>query len=409
MLIKNFDSLATTPERKIVLEIIEAGLESIQPEKIFDELRLEDYALETYDRVFLLGFGKGSAGVSKIVESRFSNLKGGWVIDVVPETFTKIKSTIGTHPLPSETNVEFTKNALSQLNHLTPKDLVLVVICGGGSALFTLPSSLPQLINVNQELLKSGANISEMNTIRKHLDSVKGGGLAKMLFPARILSLILSDVPGNDPTIIASGPTAKDPSTQEDAAKVVEKYHLTSVKPTDFSETPKEAKYFENVTNIILLSNLTALKAMKATAEGVGLNAEITSDRLQGEAREAGPLLLDKTPSKSILLSGGETTVTVKSQGLGGRNQELVLGALAHLDSHTVVASIDSDGWDNSSAAGAIGDTLTVQKAKDLGLSPDEYLEKNDSFNFFQKVGDAIETGRLPSNTADLIVVLKNG
>ncbi len=421
MLIKNFSSLATSPLRQAILEVVESGLEAVQPEKILEDLRLEkdalilpdgsSHVLSTHQRVFLLGFGKGSASISQIIESRLGDrLTRGWVIDLVPKTFSKISETIGTHPLPSEANVNFTRQALQQLNNLTAKDLVIVVVSGGGSALLTDPAiSISRLIEINQGLLKSGASIFEMNTIRKHLDSVKGGGLAKTLYPATVVSLIFSDVPGNDLTTIASGPTVKDPTSIADAVKVAEKYHLTPISPSDFTETPKEDKCFANVSNVIVLSNLTALVAMKSKADELGYVAEIYSDKLQGEARDVGRLLIEKTPPKTALLAGGETTVTVKGKGLGGRNQELVLSTLSGLDINTAIASVGSDGWDNSPAAGAMGDSTTLKKAQELGLDTQSFLDNNDSYTFFEKVGDGIETGKLASNVSDLIVVFRDG
>lgn len=395
MLIQNYSLLATSPERKIVLDIIESGLEAIQPEKVIPEniqlvgdvLTFPDgsfYALDTFDRVFLLSFGKGSAKISRLIEEILgAKLTAGWVIDLVPETFSKIKFTLGTHPLPSETNVKFTKSVLNELSNLTEKDLVLVVICGGGSALFTLPvNSINRLIELNKELLHSGANIFEMNKIRKQLDSVKSGGLAKHLFPAIVRSLIFSDVPGNDLATIASGPTVKDPAIDD--------------------------KYFRAVTNELILSNLTALDAMKKKGEELGFPVKIYSDQLQGEARDVGKILIENTPLKSLLLAGGETTVTVHGSGIGGRNQELVLGAISDLNG-SVIASVGSDGWDNSPSAGAIADASSLKKAQDLNLNINSFLDNNDSYNFFQKTGDFIATGKLSSNVSDLMIILKNG
>lgn len=355
------------------MEIMEAGLEAIQPENVLDAgFRIQDSNLEAgnekldlraFERIFLVGFGKGAGRISQIIEEKLGErLTDGWVIDVSEAKFNKISFTLGTHPLPSETNAIFTRNVLERLCELTEKDLVLVVVCGGGSALFTDPTiPVNELIEKNSELLKSGKNILEMNTERKKWDRIKGGGLAEKLQPAHIMGLIFSDVPGNDLVTIASGPTVGG-STE----------------------------------NILMLSNLTALEAMQKKAAELGFEAEIYSDKIQGEAREVGKELIKK--SKQILLAGGETTVTVHGNGQGGRNQELVLGALEDIDGY-VVASIGTDGWDNSPVAGAIADSKK--------LDPDEYLKNNDSYHYFQKTGDFIETGRLPMNVSDLMVVLK--
>ena len=422
-LIKNFDQLASTPQRKILLEIIESALISIQPKKIVQKnfsiinstLKIQDKLvnLKDFQRIFLLGFGKGSASISKHIEKILGKfLTKGYVIDVEQEKFSNINFTQGTHPLSSEANITFTKKAIEQFNNLTMNDLIIVVIAGGGSALFENPYriSLEKLIEVNKDLLKSGANIYEMNVVRKHLSNVKGGGLAKLLYPATIISLISSDVPGNDLSTIASGTTVKDETIKEDAFNILAKYDLwkkLNLSKEDFWETPKEDKYFENVSNILILSNKTALSAMKEKAKAFDYNALIYSEKLQGEAKGTGRMLIEKTSSHTALLVGGETTVKVKSEGKGGRNQEVVLGALPYLTQETLIASFDSDGWDNSSFAGGIADYETINKAKKLNLNPQEFLENNNTFPFFEKVGDGIITGKLPSNVSDLMIVVK--
>ncbi len=424
-IIKNFDELAVTKERKICLEIIEAGLSSIQPEKIIEKnisltnsilaIQGKTIQLKEFERIFLLGFGKGSARLSKNIENLLGDfLTYGYVIDLEDEQSNKIQFTKGTHPLPSQENLNFTQNIISKLSNLTEKDLVLVVICGGGSAMLEYPYkiSIEKLIEVNKSLLASGANIFEMNVVRKHLSNVKGGGLAKLLFPAKIVSFIVSDVPGNDLSTIASGPTIMDTTTKNQALNIFIKYGLLKkldIMEDDFLETPKEGKYFNNVSNMLLASNQTALIAMEKTAKKFGYKTLVFSDKLQNEARAAGKILIEKTPDKSVFLAGGETTVKVMDKnGKGGRNQELVLAALPYLNSNITIASFDSDGWDNTEFAGAIGDTLTVQKIKGLGIDPKDFLEHNNSFSFFEKTKDGIITGRLPSNVSDLMVVLKS-
>lgn len=423
-LIKNFDALHSTPQRKICLDLVEAALSSIQPQIIIQKnfsltekiLTIKDKTidLKKFERIFLLGFGKGAARLSKNIENILGNLlTEGYVIDLQPEGFSKIEITVGTHPLPSEKNLSFTKKAIERLGNLTAKDLVIVVIAGGGSALFENPYriSLEKLIEVNKSLLLSGATITEMNVVRKHLSLVKGGGLIKPLYPASIISVIASDVPGNDLSVIASGPTVKDATTKNQALEILRKYNLLEqldLAEDDFLETPKEDMYFANTTNILILSNQTALLAMKEKAKELGLNAEIISDRFQQEAKMAGKELIDKSTSGKILLVGGETTVKVLNKGgQGGRNQELVLAALPFLDKNTTIASFDSDGWDNSPFAGGIGDFKTLENAKKLGLDPNKFLLENNSFLFFEKVGDGIITDRLPSNVSDLMIVLR--
>jgi len=425
MFIKNFDKLATTPQRKIVLEIVEEALSSIQTENVLNKnftvlnnkLSIKDkiFDLSNFQRVFLIGFGKGSAKNSKFIEDKIENyLTEGYVIDTTPEDFQKIKFTQGTHPLPSAQNVEFTDNVINRFKtfNLTEKDLVLVVVCGGGSAMFVHPYkiSLDEKIKVGKALLESGTDIIEMNTIRQHLSTVKGGSLAEILYPAHIASVIFSDVPGNNLSYIASGPTVKNDTSIDDAINLLKKYNLMDklgLTREDFSENPKEDKYFEKVSNILILSNQTALDAMKKKAEEFGINTLIYSDKFQGEAKITGQELIQKTAPNSILLVGGETTVRVTGQGEGGRNQEVILGALSFIDEKTIICSFDSDGWDNSLFAGAIGDFKTLEKARELTLNPKDFLDTNNSLAFFEKAGGGIETGRLPSNVSDLIIVYK--
>lgn len=420
--IKNYTDIAITKERAVVLDLIETAFASIQPQNILeenfvlekDELKILDKRinLKDYERIFLIGFGKGSSGISEIIErSLGEKLTKGFVIDTTANVFRKIDFTLGTHPLPSEENLKFTQNVIENLTGLTQKDLVLVVICGGGSVMFESANiTLEKLIKVNQTLLRSGATISEMNTIRKHLSKVKGGGLVKLLFPAKIVSLIFSDVPGNDLSVIASGTTVMDKTTVNDAWAIYNKYELGALELSDkdFSETPKDENVFSTTDNFLMLSNLTALNAMKNKAKELGIDSEIYSDKFESEADLAGIALIEKTKLHSLLLIGGETTVKVANiNGVGGRNQEVVLSALYSLDEKTIIASFDSDGFDNSPLAGAIGDIHTLEKAKKFGLNPHEFLQQNNSFNFFKSVQDGIVTDRLPSNVSDLIIVYK--
>lgn len=422
-LIKNFDALNKTPQRKICLELIDSALSSIQPKDIIQQtfflkentltIQEKTFNLKDFDRVFLIGFGKGSAALAKEIEKILGNfLTKGCVIDLANETFSKIEQTIGTHPLPSQENLNFTKKTIEQFNNLTMKDLVLVVIAGGGSVLFESPYkvNLEKIIEVNKSLLFSGATITEMNIVRKHLSLVKGGGLAKLLYPAKIVSLIASDVPGNDLSVIASGPTIEDSSSKEQAFDILARYNLwdkLNLIKDDFLETPKEDKYFENAKNILILSNLVPLTLMQKKAKELGFSTIIYSDKLQGDAKFVGKELIDATPLNYILLAAGETTVKVKGKGIGGRNQEVVLGALKYLRGDSVIVSFDSDGWDNSAHAGAIGDSLTIQKAKEQNINPESFLRQNNSFSFFEKTEDGIVTGRLPSNVADLMIVMR--
>jgi glycerate-2-kinase len=420
MLIKNFESLAITPQRKTLLEIIEAGLAAIQPEDNFKTtVKVENniltildsnYNLDDFDNVYLIGFGKGSAKNSKLLEDLLGDrLKEGYVIDTNEEKFNKIQFTLGTHPVVSQQNVDFTFKVMERFSKMTDKDLVLVVVCGGGSAMFEHPHSvsIEQKIEIEKALLKSGADIIEMNKIRQHLSDVKGGGLAQILYPATIATLIYSDVPGNDVSYIASGPTVKGDTTIDDAMSLVSKFQIPNITPEVFINNPHDDKYFEKVENHIVLSNLTALHAMKEKAKENGIQTTIFSDKFQGEARDASIQLMTQTQPNSMLLAGGETTVTAKGDGKGGRSQEAVLATISNIPDNTIITFFDSDGWDNSEAAGAVVDSETRRKVQEKNTNIQEFLDNNNSFPFFQDIGDAIMTDRLPSNVADLMIVWK--
>jgi glycerate 2-kinase len=428
--IKNYDQLASNDDRKFVLELIEAAYTAIQPHHVFennfsienDTLKIFDqtFDLSKFERIFLLGFGKGSAGNCKLLEGKFGDrLTDGYDIDVVEdEHFQKVHYTKGTHPLPSEANIAFTKHAIEHLEHTTEKDFILIVTCGGGSVLFEAPNklSLEQITNVNQALLKSGADITEMNAVRKHLSRVKGGGLAKILYPATVVNLIFSDVPGNDLSVIASGPLVKDHSTMDDVKKIIAKYGLDqtmNLSDDAFSETPTDQKYYENVHNILMLSNHTALDTMEKLAKEKGLNVHVMSDQLTGDARKLGEKLLNETPDGHLLLAGGESTIKITGHGKGGRNQALVLCALDYLskqikeEKNVVLASFGSDGWDFYELAGAIADKDTLKKMEEMKLDAAPFLADDNSYEFWTKIGDGINTGHLDSNVSDLYIVYK--
>jgi glycerate 2-kinase len=418
--IKNFDTLASNDNRKIVLQLMETAFAAITPDEVFKKdfalvekkltIQGKTFDLTNFDRVFLIGFGKGSAGIAKILEEKLATLlTDGYVIDVVEQSFQKLKFIKGTHPLPSQENFDFTTNVVSAMSNLTEKDFVMIVTCGGGSVLFEKPHtfSLDQMIAVNKGLLDSGATISEMNTIRKHLSQVKAGGLAKILFPATVANLIFSDVPGNDLSVIASAPLVKDKTSIDDAKNVLSKYNLTTPTVADLVETPKEDKYFEKVSNIMMLSNLTAINAMEKKAKELGFHCYVMTDKLQGDARSMGEKLLKETPTGQILLAGGETTIKITGKGKGGRNQALVTCALPFIKDDTVLASFDSDGWDFYGYAGAIADKDTLKKIADQKLDSKSFLDDDNSYGLLEKIGDGIDTGKLESNVSDLFIVLK--
>lgn len=422
-IIKNYDELNTSEDRKILLDLIESGLDSIQPEMVFEKnIKLENnllsiqdkkYNLDEYSNIYIIGFGKGSAKNSKLLENLLEEkLTAGYVIDTEGEDFSKIKFTEGTHPLPSEQNFKFTDRIMQELSNLSENDLVLVVVCGGGSAMLVHPHniSLKQNIEIGKLLLKSGADITEMNIVRQHLSDVKGGGLAQILYPARITTLIYSDVIGNDIRYIASGPTVKNNTTIDDAIAIVNKYNLseqTNLPREAFINNPHDDKYFTNVTYSIVLSNITVLDAVENKAKELGINVIKYSDKVAGDAEKVAKELIENLTEKGILVAAGETTVKVTGKGKGGRNQQTSLEALKIIDENTLFTSVGTDGWDFTDSAGAIADKITKHDAENKNLNIGEYLKNNDSYTFFQKTNSQIITGRLPSNVADFMIVFK--
>ncbi len=420
--IRNFDELAKTPLRRDALEILETGYNAISTKKvIMSQVKVENsilsigdkkIKLNEYKRIFFVGIGKCSADAGEVFEDLLGDrISDGVVIDIRGVELKRIRSRIGTHPFPSEANVEAAQSVKEMLETATELDLVITVISGGGSALLCLPHDMKceMLTKITKTLMKKGVNIKELNIVRKHLSLIQGGQFAKIAYPAKIVSLIFSDVPGNDIGTIASGPTIMDVTTKEDAERILLKYNiLTDCKlpNCDVLETPKEEKYFEKVDNILLLTNETALSAMKDKAKELGYGATIVDAQIQGEAREIGKKLALGGKQGTCLLYGGETTVTVSGDGVGGRNQELVLGALPFVKDGEVVVASASDGWDNSPAAGAIGDVELLEKSREIGLNVDGFLESNDSYEFFKKTNGGLDVGRTGSNVSDLYFTL---
>ncbi|MCX6797269.1 MAG: DUF4147 domain-containing protein [Candidatus Doudnabacteria bacterium] len=424
--IKNFEALATSSLRKQALLIAEAGfgainttdaiLEQVKYNAKKQQLFIQDqkFDLSKFKRIIYLCIGKvaleAATALSQILGERITR---GFVIDV-KEGFIneKIICRAGTHPLISEQNINYTKEALSFLEDLTKDDLVIFIVSGGGSALFELPFEITaeKQAEIFKALTKQGANIKELNTVRKHISLVKGGQLAKKIYPASLISLVFSDVPGDDLSMVASGPSLKDSTTAREAQAVLEKYKVTqtlNLSSIKLVETPKEEKYFINTHNFLIVSPARALLAMREKAEEMDFKVEIFSKNYQGEARKLSAQIIQAAKAKGCLLGAGESSVIIKGNGTGGRNQEMALAALPSISENQVFVALASDGRDNTEAAGAIVDESTIQRAKNLGLDPPQYLENNDSFTFFEAVGDAVMTGLTGSNVADFFVCLK--
>ncbi|MGQ9690435.1 MAG: glycerate kinase type-2 family protein [Thermoproteota archaeon] len=440
--ILNKDELSRNGRKRDVLTILEEGLKAADPKKsVKDALNKLEGEIYKANRVFVIGFGKASLAMAEGCEEKIGDLICNGAI-IVPERGEEkrlrvIKVLEGTHPIPSEINVDSTRRLISFCSNLTNDDLVLCLISGGGSSLLTLPAegiSLGDKRITTDILLKSGASIKEINIVRKHISRVKGGQLVNFLKPARVISLILSDIVGDPVEYIASGPTSLDPSTFEDAHKIMEKYNLKDKLPEsvverikrgmrgEVPETPKPGdRLFNNVENIIVSNNMKSLVAMERKASELGYNTLILTSFCEGEAREVGKFLCAimrqisnyKPPVKNpaCLKRGGETTVTVRGNGKGGRNQELALSVVNNCGDmrNFIFASIGSDGIDGyTDAAGAIADAVTVEKVSTMGLSPKEFLDNNDSYNFFKQTGGLIFTGRTGTNVNDFTLIIIN-
>lgn len=421
--IKNAKSLGKTEARRDALAIIEAGLAAVETRKAVRgalklkgdtlSVRGKDYDLSCFRRVFVVGFGKASfLAASELERIMGKRITSGIVLDVKGGKLKRIKSYIGTHPFPSDKNVKAAGEIVSLLEKADSDDLIITIVSGGGSALLCRPSGLKcgELALVTKLLMRAGADIREMNTVRKHLSEILGGQFAKLAYPAAILGLVFSDVPGDNLGMISSGPTVRDRTTVRSAAKVLTRYGLMGpfgLSGRELCETPKDPRLFKRVHNVLVVANRVAAEAMKAEAEKRGYASRIISTSLQGEARAVGRRLARLPKRGEAVIAAGETTVTIRGKGKGGRNEELALGALRHLTGSATVISCASDGHDNNEAAGAIADAHLLKEARRLGLDPRVYLSDNDSFAFMEKAGGLITTGNTGINVSDLMLSLR--
>ncbi len=427
MIITNSQKLAINSLRKKAFLIAEAGYEAIDIEKAVNrKIKLRNNRLEIFcfggrmkinlfdfNRVFIIGIGKGSAIASiSLVKILGKKLTKGIVLDSqIPKLKienSKLKILIGTHPLPSKQNVIATQEIIKLVKSANKDDLIISFICGGGSALLCgSDKELKNSVIATKELTKAGANILELNTVRKHLSEVKGGGLAKLVYPATMISLIVSDVLGNNLSMVASGPTVFDKTTKNDAEKILTKYKIQNTKyKIQTRETPKDKKCFKAIENLLFISNQDAILAMVEKTKKIKIKPKIYSLEIKGEAKNIFVPIIKKIKKGEIFLGAGETIVKLKSQkiGKGGRNTEAVLAAI---NPNLLILSLASDGRDNTEAAGAIGDALTLIKAKKMNLNPKKFLDDHDSFNFFKKTGDLIFTEQKTFNVADLMIILR--
>jgi hydroxypyruvate reductase len=434
--------------REHALQIFQAGLQAVDPvEAINRHIKLEknlliiggkQFNLDDYDNILVVGAGKAGAPMAKAVEDLMENRISDGVIVVKDGhglSLKKVKVCEASHPVPDERGVQGTEEILSLVEKAGERDLVICLISGGGSALLIAPVqeiSLEDKQDATKLLLACGATIHEFNTVRKHLSRAKGGRLAQMANPATITSLILSDVVGDDLDVIASGPTVPDSSTFKDAQQILEGYgiwgdlassvrnHIEKGVSGQIEDTPKsDNAAFLQCSQVLVGTNLQALKAAGKAAERLGYRPLILSSKVEGEAREvakfysaiAREVLESSYPMEPpvCVLAGGETTVTLQGDGLGGRNQEFALAsalAIEGLDK-VIVLSGGTDGTDGpTDAAGAIADGNTVARARESGLDPKNFLQRNDSYNFFQKLDDLVITGPTRTNVMDIYMLL---
>jgi len=425
-IIRNFEELATIKEREDALAIAEAGYENVNTENaILRKMRIENEELVVEDRryplagrrVFFVGIGKCAIVAGRTIEQLLGErLTAGVALDVsaMEGGLTKIETYIGTHPEPSDVNRRATERIVGFLSQCREDDLVLMLISGGGSALLCLhdaPMTCLDERTLFDELTSHGASIQELNTVRKHISKARGGGLAKAAYPAEVIGLIISDVPGDNFQYIASGPTTQDDSTVADARAVLAHYEIQPPAGVAFIETPKESKYFERVTNLLLVTGRDALDAMRAEAARLGYAATVVDEHFADAARDIGRSVAAKlhdAPSRSAFLYAGESTVTLgEEHGKGGRNQEMALATLDDVRVDEIILPFASDGHDNSDHAGAIADQVTREHAEQRNLSISEHLSAHTSYDFFTTTGDFLNTGHTGSNVSDLIIAIK--
>jgi phosphopyruvate hydratase len=416
-IIKNFSALATSQQRRDALTIVEAGLQAIDTSTVLqDSIAIEgdiltiqgrQFDLTEYEHIYIIGFGKVACTAAYTLEQIFAGrVREGAVIGITERVCQVVDTYAGTHPLPSQQNFTATKHIEEVARCAKKDDLVLVIVSGGGSALLcSSMSECEQGTRLFASFLQSGGTIEELNTVRKHISHLKGGGLAKSLYPATVVGLVFSDVPGGDMAAVASGPTCFDSSTVHEAEALIEKYNLGSFR---LLETPKDPKYFQRVHNFTIVSNVTALTAIQKTAADLSYRADLVSATAYSTAQETKELLQEKSADGFVCCMGGETKVLLPEEcvGEGGRNSYLALTMLETLSPNQVFISIASDGRDNTDVAGAIADIEVLQRARQLDLSVEEHLAIFDSYPFFAQVGAHVHTGPLESNVSDLMILL---
>ena len=437
----------TSRQREDMLAVLAAALKAVDPaQAVRNCVRREGarltvgdnaYDLAAFKRILVVGAGKASGPMAQALEEILGERLEGGVVNVkegyaVPTQ--KIKLIEAAHPVPDENGLRGTERILRLAADAGEDDLVFCLISGGGSALMELPAggiTLDDLQQLTDQLLRSGATINEVNTIRKHISQVKGGGLARAAAPATLIALILSDVVGNPLDFIASGPTVPDTTTFQYAWNLLGKFGLQGSIPQrvraqlegglgqSIPETPKEGDpIFARTASVLVGSNEIAARAALDAAKELGYNALLVTTWVEGEAREVAKVMAgvakglirhhSPLPPPACVIFGGETTVTVRGEGKGGRSQEMALAASLALDGWEDVAvmAVGTDGTDGpTDAAGGIADGAVIARAQALDLDPLDFLDRNDSYHFLQQTGALLVTGPTNTNVNDLIVV----
>lgn len=448
-ILENAVSYSLRKLRRDAMDILSTAVEAVDPGEairrnlVIDdgELRVDGVALDLdrYSNVYVIGGGKAGGSMAEAIEALMGDRVTTGILNVLKGTesdyhLEKIRLNGASHPTPGKDGVRGVEEMLTLMEGAGEDDLFIVLISGGGSSLMTYPArniSLSEIRSLTERLLRSGATINELNAVRKHLSAIKGGLMAKSAHPATVMSLILSDVVGDPLDTIASGPTSPDHTTFGDAIGVLKKRgiwdetspsvcrHLEKGLCGEVEETPKAGDMiFNRVINVVIGSNLTAAQAAQRRAEELGYHSLLWSTSVEGEAKEVGMALADiakeivaaDTPVKrpAALIAGGETTVTVTGNGVGGRNQELALSASIEVSGFdVVVAALATDGIDGpTDAAGAIVDGSTLKRAEMMNMDALQLLADNDSYTFFSRLGDALFTGPTGTNVNDLTLIL---
>jgi len=432
---------------EIAEKIFIHAVKRVHPEKLIkDHVKLLgsvltidslELLLKKINNIYIIGAGKATAAMASGIEEMLGNRLSGGHIVVKYNHSLKLKYievTEAGHPVPDSNGFKATREIIKIADKASENDLIICLLSGGGSALlsdYPEGSTENDMIKLNDLLVRSGADIGEINTVRKHLSRVKGGQLARVVFPATLVNLMLSDVPGDSPEIIASGPTYPDSSTFNEAIKILEKYHLSDAVPPGLMnylmeglkgmkpETPKPGDpVFKKSYNFLIGTNKTALEAARDKAIQSGLNSYIIDDDLHGNVDEVALYLVEtairykeniKAAKPACLLFGGETTIAVKGNGLGGRNQHLALSCAVLLQNQSgiTILAAGTDGTDGATdAAGAVVDCRTVNKALLKNQNPQSYLMNFDSYHFFRNSGGHIITGPTMTNVMDIVVVI---